>query len=126
MDGLFPVPTPFVHNTSLLPQSLPLHLSHQTQTCVSNTHPHTHALPPAPQEGGKPRFTSSELQQHLAPLLERLFAGFKLPDSGENEYLMRAVTRVVGFIGNGITPVAPAALQQLAAMLMEVCVGGGG
>jgi exportin-2 (importin alpha re-exporter) len=48
------------------------------------------------QEGGVLRFSPSDLQPHLAALLDKLFAGFKLPESGENEYLMRAVTRVIG------------------------------
>lgn len=30
------------------------------------------------------------------PLLEKLFGGFKLPESSENEYLMKAVMRVIG------------------------------
>lgn len=35
----------------------------------------------------------------LQPLLEKLFAAFKFPESGENEYLMRAVMRVIAFVG---------------------------
>lgn len=45
------------------------------------------------------------------PLLERLFAGFKLPDSSENEYLMRCVMRVIGFVGPAIAPVSAVCLQ---------------
>ena len=30
------------------------------------------------------------------PLLANLFGGFKLPESAENEYLMKAVMRVIG------------------------------
>ncbi len=83
-------------------------------------------------------FPSASWLSHLC------LAGFKLPDSNENEYLMRAVTRVIGcgpvraaaacsgvplharfvsacrFVGTGIVPVAPAALQELARMLLEV------
>lgn len=48
------------------------------------------------QDAGQTRLTPADLQSQLAVLFERLFAGFKLPESSENEYLMRAVTRVIG------------------------------
>ena len=51
------------------------------------------------EPGGAPRFQPAELAPVLQPLLERLFAAFKLPESGENEYLMRAVMRVISFVG---------------------------
>ncbi|KAF5835999.1 cellular apoptosis susceptibility/chromosome segregation 1-like protein [Dunaliella salina] len=70
---------------------------------------------------GQTRLTPADLQSQLAVLFERLFAGFKLPESSENEYLMRAVTRVIGFVGPAVAPVAPVALQELARMLLEVC-----
>ncbi len=53
-------------------------------------------LPLPLQDGQTPRFTAADLQPHLATLLQNLFAGFQHPDSAENEYLMRAVTRVIG------------------------------
>ncbi|KAG2451269.1 hypothetical protein HYH02_003876 [Chlamydomonas schloesseri] len=67
------------------------------------------------------RFTSADLGPHLQALLERLFAGFKLPDSSENEYLMKAIMRVIVFVGPAIAPVSAVCLQRLAAMLVEVC-----
>lgn len=57
------------------------------------------------------KFTPTDLGSHLQVLLERLFSAFKLPESGENEYLMKAVMRVVGFVGPAIVPLAPACLQ---------------
>jgi hypothetical protein len=48
------------------------------------------------QDNGVLRLTPADLQAQLPTLLERLFNGFSLPDSSENEYLMRAVTRVIG------------------------------
>jgi exportin-2 (importin alpha re-exporter) len=68
-----------------------------------------------------PRFQPGELAPVLQPLLEKLFAAFKLPESGENEYVMRAVMRVIAFVGKTIAPVAPACLQQLSAQLLVVC-----
>ena len=35
----------------------------------------------------------------LTDLLQRLFGAFSLPDSRENEYVMRCVTRVITFVG---------------------------
>ena len=54
------------------------------------THPPTHVLC---------RFTPEELAPFLQPLLEKLFAAFAFPESGENEYLMKCVMRVITFVG---------------------------
>ena len=51
------------------------------------------------QEGGKPRFTRADLNAHLSPLFENLFLAFQKPESGENEYLMKCVMRVITFVG---------------------------
>ncbi|PSC72253.1 Exportin-2 [Micractinium conductrix] len=67
------------------------------------------------------RFQPAELAPLLQPLLEKLFGAFKFPESGENEYLMQAVMRVIAFVGKQIAPVAPACLQQLSALLLAVC-----
>jgi exportin-2 (importin alpha re-exporter) len=70
----------------------------------------------------RPRFTPDDLAPHAQPLLEALFAAFKAsPDSAENEYVMRAVVRVLALLGPGVAPVAPAALRALVGMLMDVC-----
>ncbi len=45
------------------------------------------------------RFTPEELAPFLQPLLEKLFAAFRFPESGENEYLMKCVMRVITFVG---------------------------
>lgn len=51
------------------------------------------------REGGALRFQPQELAGCLQGLLERLFACFALPDSSENEYVMKAVMRVIAFVG---------------------------
>jgi hypothetical protein len=51
------------------------------------------------QEGSKPRYAVAELQPLLQPLLAALFAAFRAPESGENEYLMKAVMRVIAYVG---------------------------
>ncbi|KAG2501736.1 hypothetical protein HYH03_000236 [Edaphochlamys debaryana] len=73
------------------------------------------------EPGAGNKFTPADLGPVLAPLLEKLFAGFKLPDSSENEYLMKAVMRVIGFVGPAIGPVSGVCLKTLAEMLVEVC-----
>lgn len=75
----------------------------------------------AMKEGGQPRFIPQDLATSLQPLLERLFAAFVKPDSGENEYVMRCVMRVISFVGPLIAPVAAPALQQLSQLLLNVC-----
>ncbi|KAH7622261.1 putative Exportin-2 [Nannochloris sp. 'desiccata'] len=69
---------------------------------------------------GASAFTSDQLGPYLQPLLERLFAALRLPESGENEYVMRAVMRLVTFVGAAIAPVAAPALQQLCEILLAV------
>lgn len=57
------------------------------------------------------RFKAADINPFAQQLLEALFAAFKHPDSGENEYLMKAVMRLISFMGSGIAPVAPICLQ---------------
>lgn len=45
------------------------------------------------------RFAVSELSPLLEPLLTNLFGAFGKPESGENEYLMKCVMRVIIFVG---------------------------
>jgi hypothetical protein len=44
-------------------------------------------------------------------ILNGLFTAFQQPDSTENEYLMRAVMRLISFLGPQIAPVAPLCLK---------------
>ena len=55
----------------------------------------------------------------LQPLLSALFAAFELPDSSENEYLMRCVARTLAAAGPEVGPFAPHALSELARMATE-------
>ena len=54
------------------------------------------------QEDGRPRFTPANLQSHLSPMFENLFLAFQKPESGENEYLMKCVMRVITFVGQEV------------------------
>ena len=59
------------------------------------------------------------LRPQLQPLLSALFAAFELPDSSENEYLMRCVARTLAAAGPDVGPFAPHALSELARMSLE-------
>lgn len=67
------------------------------------------------QDGGKQRFQVEDLNPVLEPLLQKLFAAFSIADSAENEYVMKCVMRVVGFVGPKVHN------QQLVDMLMLPC-----
>jgi exportin-2 (importin alpha re-exporter) len=79
--------------------------------------------PPGAPAGTRPtpRYAAADLQPLVQPLLTNLFGVFQLPDSQENEYAMKAVMRTVGFLGEGIKPVAGVCLQALSGMVMETC-----
>ena len=62
--------------------------------------------PCAAQEDGRPRFSIADLQAHLMPLLTNLFGALRKPESEENEYLMKAVMRVITFVGPEVRALA--------------------
>ena len=73
------------------------------------------------QEGGKPRFTPADLQSHLSPMFENLFLAFQKPESGENEYLMKCVMRVITFVGQEVssTFTSPEPCQHIPCILRK-------
>ena len=58
-------------------------------------------------------FTTSDVGPYLQQILEKLFAALKMTDSWENEYVMRAIMRLVAFVGSAVGPVTTAALSEL-------------
>lgn len=58
-----------------------------------------------------PRLSVAEVLPLAQGILQGLFTAFQQPDSAENEYLMRAVMRLISFLGPQIAPVAPMCLQ---------------
>lgn len=64
--------------------------------------------------GGVPLLAPADVAAHLQPLLGNLFGAFEKADSAENEYLMKAVMRVISFVGPQIIPVAPICLEKCA------------
>ena len=65
-------------------------------------------------------FSTAELGPYLQPLLEKLFEALKMPDSSENEYVMKTVMRLVAFVGTSVGPIVVPALTQLAQILGQV------
>lgn len=57
------------------------------------------------------RLSVNEVLPLAQGILQGLFNAFQQPDSAENEYLMRAVMRLISFLGPQIAPVAPMCLQ---------------
>lgn len=51
------------------------------------------------EKNNESRFSPQDLTSSLQLLLENLFRVFSLPDSGENEYAMKCVMRVISFVG---------------------------
>lgn len=41
----------------------------------------------------------ADLSPYLSALLGKLFDALAMPDSGENEYLMRCIMQVISFVG---------------------------
>mmetsp|Transcript_18430 Transcript_18430/g.59977 ORF Transcript_18430/g.59977 Transcript_18430/m.59977 type:complete len:964 (-) Transcript_18430:689-3580(-) len=72
------------------------------------------------RDGAALRFTPADMSPHLQAVLTNIFRAFSLPDSAENDYCMKALMRVVSFVGPAIGPAAPTCVQYLAAMLMEL------
>ncbi len=62
---------------------------------------------------GHPVFSTSDLGPYLQQILEKLFAALKMTDSWENEYVMRAIMRLVAFVGAAVGPITTAALSEL-------------
>lgn len=71
--------------------------------------------------GGAPLFAPPDVASQLQHLLTLLFSAFEKDDSGENEYLMKCVMRIISFVGPQIIPVASVCLDRLTAMLLAVC-----
>lgn len=61
-----------------------------------------------------PLLVPADVSGHLQQLLELLFAALRKEDSTENEYVMRALMRVIVFVGGQIIPVAQLCLDLYA------------
>jgi|Transcript_930 exportin-2 (importin alpha re-exporter) len=67
------------------------------------------------------RYASGDIAPLSQSIYTNLFQAFSVPDSAENEYVMKCVMRVIAFSGADVKPVATICLQQLSVMLLELC-----
>jgi len=70
---------------------------------------------------GASRYVPADIAPLSQQLYTNMFRAFSVPDSAENEYVMKCVMRVIAFSGADVKPVATICLQQLSAMLLELC-----
>ena len=70
------------------------------------------------RDAGVPRFGSADVLPLRDALLGNLFMGLTLPDSGENDYIMKAIMRLIAVLGSDAAPVALLCAERLAALLM--------
>ncbi|KAK9167945.1 hypothetical protein Syun_000085 [Stephania yunnanensis] len=72
------------------------------------------------EEGGRPRYTSSDIAPFLEMLMNNLFNAFKFPESEENPYVMKCIMRVLG-VAEISAAVATPCVNGLTFILNEVC-----
>lgn len=71
-------------------------------------------------EGGRARYTSSDISPFLLVLMDNLFKALKFPESEENSYIMKCIMRVLGVAD--ISPeIAGPCIIGLTSVLSEVC-----
>ena len=70
------------------------------------------------RDAGAPRFTAADLLPLRDVLLGNLFGALTRPDSGENDYVMKAIMRLLSTLGPECAPVAVVCMERLAALLM--------
>ncbi|KAJ1429475.1 Importin-beta, N-terminal domain [Sesbania bispinosa] len=71
-------------------------------------------------EGGRARYTSADVNPIFPMLMNNLFSAFKLPESEENQYVMKCIMRVLG-VADISVDIARVCIEGLASLLTEVC-----
>ncbi|XP_061370368.1 exportin-2 [Gastrolobium bilobum] len=71
-------------------------------------------------EGGRARYTSADINPFFAMLMNSLFNALKLPESEENQYVMKCIMRVLG-VADISVDVARVGIEGLGSLLAEVC-----
>lgn len=71
-------------------------------------------------EGGGARYTSADISPIFPVLMNNLFSAFKLPESEENQYVMKCIMRVLAVADISID-VARICIEGLGSLLTEVC-----
>ncbi|XP_027336191.1 exportin-2 isoform X2 [Abrus precatorius] len=70
--------------------------------------------------GGIARYTSADINPIFPVLMNNLFSALKLPESEENQYVMKCIMRVLG-VAEISVDVARVCIEGLASLLAEVC-----
>jgi len=71
-------------------------------------------------EGGRLRYGSADIAPVFSMLMNNLFSAFKLPESEENQYVMKCIMRVLG-VADIQLDVARICIEGLGSILSEVC-----
>lgn len=72
------------------------------------------------EEGGRPRYTSSDIAPFVLKLMENLFTALRFEESQENPYVMKCILRVLG-VADSSGEVAGPSITGLTSILNEVC-----
>jgi exportin-2 (importin alpha re-exporter) len=72
------------------------------------------------RDAGALRFAPADLVPLREPLLGGLFGALTLPESGENDYVMKALMRLLSLLGPEARVVAPTCAERLAAIMLEL------
>ncbi|KAJ5070245.1 exportin-2 [Anaeramoeba ignava] len=67
------------------------------------------------------RFTHDDIKPFIESLLENLFSILTFPDEKVNDYVMKAILRVIVVAKSYILPYAEVALKQLCSILLDIC-----
>ncbi|XP_042497711.1 exportin-2-like [Macadamia integrifolia] len=71
-------------------------------------------------EGGRPRYSSSDINPFLPVLMTSLFNALRFTESEENPYIMKCIMRVLG-VADISGEVALRCISELTSILSEVC-----
>ncbi|KAL5572133.1 hypothetical protein UlMin_021730 [Ulmus minor] len=72
------------------------------------------------EEGGQARYISVDISPFLGVLMQNLFNALKIPDSEENQYVMKCIMRVLG-VADISHEIARDCIAALTSKLGEVC-----
>jgi exportin-2 (importin alpha re-exporter) len=71
-------------------------------------------------EGGTQRYSSADISPIFTMLMNNLFSALKLPKSGENQYVMKCIMRVLG-VADIQLDAAQICIEGLGSLLSEAC-----
>ena len=72
------------------------------------------------REGTARRYSAADIASFVQPLLTGLFGALSLPESEENEYVMKCIMRVIATLEGQVASIAGACMQPLSEKLLAV------